>query len=240
MKVELIGTGAIYTKYDSACTLINDDIIVDMPNGTLKQLLKKNYYPEKIKAILITHMHGDHVADIPFFLKYVYQIKKIINELLIIGPNGIQDKVIELFKTYKFEDKQEIMDTMNIKFIELNENDILLSNLVDYDIKGILVSHGQEKPAYGYVINDLLGITGDSAICDGVEEIVQNSKITIADTSFMEGDSSHMGVDNLNYLISKYNKSIIATHLRDSTREGLKNLKIQNIIVEEDGYTFEL
>lgn len=49
MKVELIGTGAIYTKYNSACTLINDDIIVDMPNGTLKQLLKKIITLKKLK-----------------------------------------------------------------------------------------------------------------------------------------------------------------------------------------------
>ena len=31
MKVQLVGTGAIYTKYNSACTLINQELIVDMP-----------------------------------------------------------------------------------------------------------------------------------------------------------------------------------------------------------------
>ena len=47
MKIELIGTGAIYSKYNSACTLINEDMIIDFPNGTLKQLLKNNHTPEK-------------------------------------------------------------------------------------------------------------------------------------------------------------------------------------------------
>lgn len=76
MKVTLIGTGAIYTKYNSASTLINNNLIIDMPNGTLKQLLKNNYEPTNIKIILITHLHGDHTADIPFFLKYLFRIKK--------------------------------------------------------------------------------------------------------------------------------------------------------------------
>ena len=108
MKIELVGTGAIYTKYNSACTLINDDLIVDMPNGTLKQLLKKNYNPDKIKTILITHMHGDHTADVPFFLKYVYNFSKINNEIVIIGPKGIENQIVKLFDAYRFEDRKEI------------------------------------------------------------------------------------------------------------------------------------
>ena len=53
MKVTLIGTGAIYTKYNSASTLINNNLIIDMPNGTLKQLLKNNYEQTNIKIIYI-------------------------------------------------------------------------------------------------------------------------------------------------------------------------------------------
>ena len=40
-------------------------------------------------------------------------------------------------------------------------------------------------------------------------------------------------------LIWKWNK-IIATHLRDTTREKLKNDEINNILVVEDGYVFEI
>lgn len=76
MKVKLIGTGAIYTKYNSACTLLNDDLIVDAPNGTLKQLLKMGLDPAIINTIVITHMHGDHTADIPFLLKYIFNYIK--------------------------------------------------------------------------------------------------------------------------------------------------------------------
>lgn len=239
MKVELIGTGAIYTKYNSACTLINEDIIVDMPNGTLKQLLK-NYKPEKIKTILITHMHGDHTADVPFFLKYVYNFSKIDNKIVIIGPKGIENQIVKLFEAYRFEDKEEIERAMKIKYIELEQENEIINNINSYKVQSILVSHGEEKPAYGYVVNDVIGLTGDTGICNGAEEIVKNSKITIADASLFEGDSCHMGIDNIKYLIEKYGKQIIATHLRDTTREKLKSEKINNILVVEDGYTFEI
>jgi ribonuclease Z len=240
MKIELIGTGAIYTKYNSACTLINDDMIVDMPNGTLKQLLKKNYNPEKIKTILITHMHGDHTADVPFFLKYVYNFSKISNEIVIIGPKGIKNQIVKLFDAYRFEDKKEIKQKMKIKYIELDQENEIIKDINGYRVQSILVSHGEEKPAYGYVVNDTIGLTGDSGICKGVEEIIKNSKITIADTSLLEGDSCHIGIDNIKYLTEKYKKEIISTHLRDATREKLKNDKINNVLVVEDGYVFEI
>jgi ribonuclease BN (tRNA processing enzyme) len=240
MKIELIGTGAIYTKYNSACTLINDDMIVDMPNGTLKQLLKKNYNPEKIRTILITHKHGDHTADVPFFLKYVYNFSKISNEIVIIGPKGIKNQIVKLFDAYRFEDKKEIKQKMKIKYIELDQENEIIKDINGYKVQSILVSHGEEKPAYGYVVNDTIGLTGDSGICKGVEEIIKNSKITIADTSLLEGDSCHIGIDNIKYLTEKYKKEIISTHLRDATREKLKNDKINNVLVVEDGYVFEI
>ena len=239
MKVELIGTGAIYTKYNSACTLINDDLIVDMPNGTLKQLLKKNYKPEKIRTILITHMHGDHTADVPFFLIHIFNYMREDNEITIIGPKGIENKIIQIFDAYKFGDKKEIEATMKIKYIEMEQDDKIVE-IQNYKIQATLVSHGDEKPAYGYVINDTLSYTGDTGMCNGVEKLVKNSKVTIADTSSIEGDYIHMGINNIKYLTEKYNKKIIATHLRDTTREQLNKEKNKNILVVEDGYQFNI
>lgn len=238
MNINVVGTGAIYSKYNSACTLINTNLIVDVPNGALKQLLNQNCIPEKIDKILITHMHGDHIADIPFLLMYLYKAKKITRKTTIIGPIGIEKKVEQLFKVYNydfFNKKREY-----IEFIELKPDEILYNSEINYKIKAISVLHGKEKIAYGYILDDALGFTGDSSLCKGVEYIIKNSKITIADCSRIEGNKSHMGIDNLKYLIEKYDKPIITTHMKDETREELNNLKIPNIIVEEDGYKFKI
>lgn len=80
MQINLIGTGAMYTAYNSACTLIDNKIIIDMPNGTVKQMLKKRLPVENIDIILITHMHGDHTADIPFFLNMYLTTKREIHQ----------------------------------------------------------------------------------------------------------------------------------------------------------------
>lgn len=238
MNIELIGTGAIYSKYNSACTLINNDMIVDVPNGALKQLLNTNHIPEKINKILITHMHGDHIADIPFLLMYMYKAKQITTKTFIIGPTSIKNRIEQLFKVYDYHFLNEISEY--IKFIELEPKQILEDDEIAYKIEAVPIIHGNQKPAYGYIIEDKIGFTGDSSLCEGVEKIVKNTEVTIADCSRILGDESHMGIDNLKYLTEKYNKTIIATHIKDETREELNKCKLCNIVVKEDGYKIEI
>lgn len=237
MKITLLGTGAMYTKYNSACTLINDDLIVDMPNGTVKQLMKKDFDLTKIKTILVTHLHGDHTADIPFFLKYIFNSKKINDVINIIGPKGIKNKLVELFNAYNFEDENEINAYFNLNIQELLEDKIIVSN---YNISSYLVEHGLEKPALGYIVNNVLGFTGDSGLCEGVEKIFNMSKVVVSDTSLITGDDCHLGIDNIKFLVEKYNTKVIATHLRDKTREILLSENISNIEVVEDFYEIEV
>ena len=237
MKIKLVGTGAMYTAYNSACTLIDNKIIVDMPNGTIKQLLKENINVGLIDIILITHMHGDHTADIPFFLKYIFNYLKIKKNIKIVGPLGIKNKIIKLFNAYNFEDEKEIEQFFNTEFIEILENEIEIDN---YFIKSYLVLHGEEKPALGYVIDNKLGLTGDSGLCNNIEEIFKKSQMIISDSSLDIGDSCHLGINDLDYLTKKYNKKVLCTHLRDETRNIITRGNFENIIVKEDFYEIEI
>ena len=237
MKIKLVGTGAMYTAYNSACTLIDNKIIVDMPNGTIKQLLKENINVGLIDIILITHMHGDHTADIPFFLKYIFNYLKIKKNIKIVGPLGIKNKIIKLFNAYNFEDEKEIEQFFNIEFIEILENEIEIDN---YFIKSYLVLHGEEKPALVYVIDNKLGLTGDSGLCNNIEEIFKKSQMIISDSSLDIGDSCHLGINDLDYLTKKYNKKVLCTHLRDETRNIITRGNFENIIVKEDFYEIEI
>ena len=68
MKLKVIGSGNIFSKQNSASYLIDDKILIDVPNGTCKTLKNIGIEPSKIDNILITHFHGDHFFDMPFVL----------------------------------------------------------------------------------------------------------------------------------------------------------------------------
>lgn len=235
MKVEMIGTGAIFTRYNSSCALINDNMLLDVPNGTLKQLLKKECEVEKIRTIVITHMHGDHIADLPFLLLYLVLYKKVQETITILGPKGIEKIVKNLFNDYYY--KIELIKD-RVKYIEVeNEKEYEVNQ---YDIKAFSVLHGELKTVYGYVVNHQLGFSGDTGLCDGLEKIVKESDISIVDSSRIVGNNDHAGINDIEYLEKKYHKEIIATHLQDITRAEWEKKNLEQVIIPEDGYIFEI
>ena len=236
-KIKVIGTGAIYTKYNSACTLINNELIVDMQNGTLKQLLKMNIKPENIKTIIITHLHGEHTADLPFFFEYVFEFLKDKREITVIGPKGIKNKIVELSNAYNFENEEEINKNFNLKYIEFEEEKEN-ANILDYKIEAVKVIHGKEKIAYGYIINQKLGFTGDCGMCDGAKYIFKNSKIVVSDCSSKNINNTHLEIDEIKQIQDK--AKVYCTHMLDRTRERLQKENIENFIIGKDGDEFEI
>ena len=89
-------------------------ILIDCGN-TSKYIIEKlnnlNINPQELDAILITHIHSDHVKGLPVFLKHinpvVYMTKKMypyldyVNNYQFIDKNSftINDLKIEVIKT---------------------------------------------------------------------------------------------------------------------------------------------
>lgn len=237
MKIKMLGTGAVYTKYNSATTLVDECILVDTPNGGLKQFLKNDNDISKLHTILITHMHGDHIADLLFFLTYIVRYVNTNEPINVIGPIGIKEKLRDFERVYEFKEEYYIEKKYNMKIIEIASGIIEVNN---YKIQAFEVEHNSTKMCLGYVINDTLGLTGDTTLCEAVEDIFISSKLVVSDCSFLKTTNTHMGVDSVGYLIEKYNKKVIPTHLRDETREYLKENKINNLYLLNDFDDFSI
>lgn len=239
MKVKMIGTGAILVKERSACYLVDDRILVDCGNGTIKTLLGYDDVDvSKINTLLITHLHGDHFLDIPFLilLRNSYKLTDEFRIYCPVGTTEIIGKLIGLaFPDIK--DWTEKKDKANVKFIEfenLSNEEVIPGYLVD----SYNVSHGDIKPSYGYTIKNnesIIGFSGDSSYCNAIDEIVEKSNLIILDTSKEFGNDQHMGIDNIKTILEKYNKRTVASHLSKKVREILDSTNIENLIVANDG-----
>lgn len=231
MKIKIVGTGSISSVNNSPSYIIDNDIIIDMPNGNYKNIKKLKINPNNISNVLITHFHGDHFFDMPFYLFETINNKENIN--IYVNKQGIKriHKLVKLAFPYSY---YRIVLNNNIKYISDDE-----FKIKNKKIKKLPVRHSGLKYAYGYIVscdNKCVGFTGDATLCKNVEKMASVCNYLFCDCTYTKGDIKHMGIDNIIYLTKKYPKcKIVLTHMTDATRKALKKKRINNVIIPNDG-----
>ncbi len=237
MKITVLGSGSIMSSCNSASFLIDNDTIIDLPNGACKSLMKLGVNPVQIENVLITHFHGDHFFDIPF---YMLQKSKSDNKTInIYCSSDGKNKNNKLLKLAFPNSANAIKKENSIMYC-----DDETFSINEYKVNKILVNHGRMKPAYGYILsnkNKKVGFTGDTTICKNVLYMASICDYLFCDCTLTEGTSKHMGIDMFKDLCSKYeNCKFVACHMADSTRDELLKEKIKNVIIPKDGTIIEI
>ena len=232
MKVKVIGSGSMWTSYQSASYKIDEDILVDIPNGMCKNLFRWNFHPKQIHHVLITHFHGDHYFDIPFYL--LIKAKNEDKEVHIYCSEEGEEKNRKLVTLAFPNTDTEIMESLSLKYHHTQK-----FRIHEYEVEKILVDHGTLKSAYGYLFQvgkKKVGFTGDTCLCPAVERMAQECSYLFCDCMLKQGNTKHMGIDNIIQLTEQNpNCQLIVSHLEDTTREELKKRNIKNVRIPEDG-----
>lgn len=241
MKLQIIGSGAIFTKYASAATLIDNKILVDCGAGTFKQLLRLNCNVDEIDTILITHLHSDHFTDLPFMMYAASKNAVNGRKLTIYLPEGGIKAVYDIAK-YLWDPEGTTTNWMpqNVELIEYQNDNLFSAD--GLQVEPVKVEHGGIK-ASGFIVEKdgkKIGFSGDSTMCDGIVKIAQSSDWVILDASCPQaGNALHMGLDDIYGFCTEYpNKKIITTHMYDESRMAIRK-DIANLVVPVDGDVFE-
>lgn len=222
MDISVYGTGSILTSHLSPCILIDGVMLIDCPNGSIKALRKSGINPKQIDHCIITHFHADHCFDVPFLLLEQSLGEERQKDINFIGPPGLNKYIEMLFLLAYPEDWEKVKKKARMRVYEICDTKTLCVD--DYWVTALKVQHGS-CDAFGYTVtkhDKTVGFTGDSSLCPAVESIISKSNMAFVDVSFISGTQTHMGIDDVDYLLSKYSDNqhrILPTHMTDSSRQ---------------------
>jgi len=242
MKIMALGTGALSAKALSPSFLIDNEILIDCPNGIIKRMRNHEIDFQKIKIVIISHFHGDHDWDMPFLLREYNRGQKRTEPLTLIAPLGAMDRYKTLYTLALPEDNLDtIYENAKLNVIEISDKELRKPFIIcDYKIYVYKMSHGGIA-AYGFRIEkdtNSIAFTCDSIMCDNVLKVIQNAKIAFVDITNLEKSRIHMGIEDLEILKAKFpNCKVFPVHMTDNTLEELIKRGYE---VPQDGDVFNI
>ena len=191
-----------------------------------------------IEYVFITHFHGDHFFDIPFLLTEIYS--RGSKKITLIGGSELKSKVEAITKLCFPNSYNKYLSEIEITYVDCNEK----ISIDDLKINSVKVEHGRMKEAYGYIFainNKSIFFTGDTSLCSNVEKLCNISSYIIIDTTLEIGNKAHIGINDIEYLATKYNNvKFITTHMGNDIKNLIEKLNLKNVISGEDGFKFKV
>lgn len=196
MEARKLGGKNIRTRSQS---LVNDDLLIDLPADTYHHFLVNNIEADKIKYLLITHAHSDHIYPL-----------ELENHHGAYAHNMRE----ETLKVYCSKEVSDIIGTPfpNIEITVLSPYETV--DIGGYKITPLPARHKSVKEPFIYIIEGdktLLYAHDTGYFLDEVLDYLENEKPVFDMVSFdctnvdikASDEGSHMGFSNIERLSAK-------------------------------------
>jgi ribonuclease Z len=165
--------------------------LFDAGYGSLARLVESGLPMDGVTKVFLTHLHSDHVADLPAFLLLPWSAPSERDvPLEIWGPAGTTEMMRHLQETFAFDIhvRRDLDEKVSAKGIEVIARDIqegVIYNQNGVKITAFLVDHGAVKPAFGYRVDYAgrsVALSGDTrpndnlvAVSKGVDVLIHEA-----------------------------------------------------------------
>ncbi len=211
-----------------SCVLVeagNDIYIFDLGNGSVNNLTQYQIPWPNVKAVLITHMHSDHMADLPDAHLQSW-IQGRTAPLKVFGPEGINlvTKGFELAYSADYQyrsdhhgDDMLPMSIAGFDAIQIIDNQLVPNDTPGLEILPFVVDHYPVNSAFGFKISykgRTVVISGDTIHDGSVQkyskdvDLLVHSAISIDIVERMRGFAPIPQMDKILLDIQDYHTTI--------------------------------
>ncbi|MFT4311510.1 MAG: ribonuclease Z [Candidatus Woesearchaeota archaeon] len=153
MEITFLGTSSMVPTKDRNVQGIyldynGEGILFDCGEGTQRQMNIARLNRLKIRKILITHWHGDHVSGLVGLIQTIGNTPNP-SKLTIFGPKGTKEHMHHLLNSCIFDLRIEL----EILEFDLKKKQVVFEN-DDYFIEAAPMNHGVPCIAYSFIEKD--------------------------------------------------------------------------------------
>ena len=182
MDVILLGTGSPIPSPTRAgpATLVKaggTNLLVDCGRGVVMRLMSAGAPPATISAVLLTHMHSDHITDFNDIITTHWVMSVGPTPLKVYGPVGVA-KLVEATLAmlafdvkYRIDHHADLNDAPRVEVVELSPGDSF--TVGDFRISAHRTDHSPVFPTLGYRIEQggvVAALAGDTIPCAELDE----------------------------------------------------------------------
>lgn len=147
--------------------------LLDCGSSALTAMKREYIDAGNIDLILLSHLHGDHFAGLPYlFLEFTYEQHRD-RPLTIAGPPGTEERVLKLYSA-AYKELAARPPRFETKFVELNPGQS--TELCGVAIEPFRVPHQEKEISLGFIA----GVEGRKVLYSGdtgwTEELVARSQ----------------------------------------------------------------
>lgn len=178
--------------------LANGRYLFDAPPTLLPHLKRLGTPLTDVEVVFISHFHGDHFMGLPFlFLEYVYLTERR-NDLFIVGPPGVEQKIEEFTRQCYSEVTREA--GYRRRYLEAQPGADQYVNEIGF--QAFPMNHVPGKlECFGYRVHvggKTVAFTGDTMFCDEIFQLAEGADVLVLDCTYTQGSGpEHMGMDDL-------------------------------------------
>lgn len=247
MRLTVVGSGDAFGSGGrfNTCFLVETGratLLLDCGASSLVALKARGIDHDRIDAVILSHLHGDHFAGLPFLLIDAQHLARRSRPLLIAGPPGTRARLDAALETL-FPRATETRWRFSWTVDEIEPG--RPHELLGHEITTAEVLHQSGAPSTAVRISHggtALGYSGDTEWTDALLPIAAGAQLFLIECSGYAGTlPGHLTWETLNSRLPQLSADrIMVTHMNPTALAHLDEIRAAGVLVAEDGLCVEL
>ena len=216
-------------------------LLVDCGASALPALKACRLHPNRIQAVVLSHLHGDHFGGLPFLLLDAQLLSRREEPLLIAGPPGTRERLNALLEiVFPKSSGSKWKFTWRVEEVAVG----VPTEVLGHSVTSTEVVHQSGAPSTAVRVADghrVFAYSGDTEWTDALLPIAEGSDLFVCECFGYSGKiTGHMSWEILKSKLPRLRpRRTMVTHMNPSVLANLEEIRAAGVLIAEDGLTIE-